>query len=121
MTEEKKKVTVKIIQTEGASSLVEFENEGLLARVFVPRTKIKDGECSADVLDRGVPYGVPWETLLDFSSLTPEWIAQKMRAKGIWTLEDLLDKDRVLIRIGTDEIAKPIFAAAERAKKAKRR
>lgn len=122
MTEENEKVKVEIIQTEGASSLVQFVEDGCLSRVFVPKEKVKDGECTADVLKKkGIPYGVPWETLLDFSSLTPKTIAQELRMRGLWTVDDLLKKDRVLIKIGTDYIAKPIFAAAERVKKDKRR
>ena len=120
MTEDKERINVEIVETKGASSLVQYEQDGRVARVFVPKGKVKDGTCDLDVLQKGAAYGVPWETLLDLSSITPEDIAQRLRARGIWTADDLLQHDRVLIKIATDTIAKPIFDAMKRANKQRR-
>jgi len=119
--EEKKRIEVKTIETKGASSLVEFVKDDRVFRVFVPKGKIKDDTCDPDVLEKGTPYGVPWEDLLDLSDVSPETIAQELRARGIWTADDLLQHDRVLIRIATTILAEPIFAAMKRAERKKRR
>jgi hypothetical protein len=105
-------VPVRVIGAKGESALVEWEAGGRLRRNFVPVDKIAEDACDAVALEVGIPYGLPWEVALDLSGVTPEAVADKLRRAGIWTLEDLRDRDRQLLRIGTDMIGSAVWKAA---------
>ena len=85
--EEKKKpkrTPVRVVGTKGGSSLVEWGER----RAYVPAGAVKDGNVSDLTLQRGVPYGVPWDDLA-------EGLAAKMHAVGIWTKEDMARNARL--------------------------
>lgn len=76
---------MKIIKRQGQASLIEFIDEnGRLSRVVVPQGKEND----PDVLEEGIPYGIPWEDIF-FPQTTPQIVADELRRRGIWTIEDL--------------------------------
>lgn len=50
-----------------------------------PHIVIVPDDC--DDPSMGIPYGEPWE--LSVVNITPEQIAQALREKNIWTLDDL--------------------------------
>ena len=85
----KQHIIIDIIERKGQSALVEWPQGGDLRRAYVPASKIKDAKCDEDVLNAGLPFGVPWEELIDASGLTPGAIAMELRRRGIWTSADI--------------------------------
>jgi len=77
-----------------AAALVEWMIRGDYKRVMVPRAELVETEqrgfyeCSEEVLEAGLPYGVDWEKLIKCSA-TPLRIAKVLRRRGIWTVADL--------------------------------
>ncbi len=105
MTEDKEKkpkaarrIEVRVVAQEGESALVEWAEEGDLRRAYVPVGKIEGGRCSMDDLNAGIPYGVPWEDLIDVSGLTREAVGREMRRKGFWTSADINENMRTVQR-----------------------
>lgn len=85
-------ISIKIIQSGGQSSLVEWydPDRGML-RAYVPTPELSNGKCSRDVLDAGIPYGIPWSEIVSVF-LSPETIQRELRRIGIWDEDDLLKK-----------------------------
>lgn len=81
-----------IADYERGKSLVEFEEDGDLRRVVIPRKGLdpSDGVVDVDpeVLRNGEAYGDPFEDMLSVS-ISPESIARELRRNGIWTADDL--------------------------------
>jgi len=93
MTEDKKvkMIPVKVIFQQKEATLVEWVEKGKKQRVTVQAGKVVDGKVSADDLDIGIPYGVPWEQYKP-KVITGEDIAEALHnttEEGIWTKEDL--------------------------------
>lgn len=96
VTEEKPKpkrrklIDVRVIQRKGKSALIEWSVKDDRRRAFVPADAVEDGnKCDKDVIDAGVPYGAPWEELVDVSGLTPEAVGREMRRRNLWTAADV--------------------------------
>jgi len=104
---------VKIVETQGQSALVQYEDGDTLHRRYVPVKEIKRGKVEDEVLAAGIQYGIDWESRLDLSGLTPLAVDRALKEKGIWTTEDLFAKDRAIIRIATTLLGRAIFAARE--------
>ena len=76
--------------------LVEFSDEkGNPHRYSLPAESVtieSDGSTvfiSEDDLDQlGIPYGIPWEHLLEEIYISSEQLANNLRKNGIWTSED---------------------------------
>ena len=81
-------VPVRIVQTEGASALVEWDDYGLY-RAFVPAEEIDEGRCPAAVLKAGIPYGEDWSLYLENVSITAAEISQALHRAGFWTARDI--------------------------------
>ena len=62
-------VAVRVVETEGRSSLVQLDD---YRRFYVPASKIKDGQVEQAALDKAVEYGIRWEAFLDLSELDIE-------------------------------------------------
>lgn len=92
MTEEKPQ-KVKVLQTQGQSALVEWYDKDaeLLRRAYVPNNELSNGTCSLEVLDSGIPYGLPWAKFLEIQ-MTPESLERELRRIGLWTLDDFASK-----------------------------
>ena len=105
-------VAVRVVETEGRSSLVQLDD---YRRFYVPASKVKDGQVEQAALDKAVEYGIRWEAFLDLSELDIESLAHALRKAGIWTRDDLQRLDRKLIRIATKFISKAVQDAAHRA------
>jgi hypothetical protein len=80
-------IPVTVIETRGESVLVEYQAGGL-QRVIIPAMLIQGGAVDAEELDQGVPYGLPWETIVKLQA-TPARLADELRKNGIWTIEDM--------------------------------
>lgn len=108
-------IDVRVIETKGQSSLVEYVDDDIPYRVYVPSHEIEDGQCSLFKLQSEyTTYGVQWSKYLNLSGITSMGIMKTLRERGIWTYEDLQEHDRVLIKIGTDTIGKAVWDAAKR-------
>lgn len=105
-------IPIRVLEESGRSVLVEVPGP---RRYYVPKSKIKDGNIEGPTLDKAQEYGVRWEAFLEPPDLSPETIAAALRHAGIWTLDDLKQRDRQLIRIATNLIGKAVYDAAERA------
>jgi len=111
--DEEAKIAVKIVEQHGKSVLVQWKEDAGLRRVYVPVKKIVDDTCDAETLERGIPHGIRWEELIDVGDITPEAIARELRQHGLWTLADLRQYDRHLIRIGTNLVGRAVWNAAQ--------
>lgn len=83
-------VSVREISHKGASSLVEWlDSAGNVKRSTLPSTELiyENGEVLVEDPDEGAPYGIAWEDLIH-TRMGPKAIADLLRQRGIWTLED---------------------------------
>jgi len=103
-------VSVKVIETHGKSVVVEFEQDGMPYRSYVDPTDIEDDKCDLERL-RDAPCSITWN--FDFSDLARD-AELELKKHGIWTYEDLQQKDRVIIRIATNLLGQRIWDAAKR-------
>lgn len=84
------KTKVREISHKGASSIVEWvDDAGNVKRSYLPSVEIihEKGEVLVNDPDEGAPYGVAWEDLIH-TRLGPKGIADLLRQRGVWTLED---------------------------------
>lgn len=116
---EKKMVPVQVLGTEGKSTLVAWDIDKTEKRGYVPAHLVMGHAdpgylVAHDDLLPSLPYGIPFAELLKLK-VTPKRLETALHQAGIWTLEDLKQKDRVLIRIATDLIGAAVWAAAQEA------
>lgn len=87
-------VQVKVIRSKGQVSLIQWNDEGRIRRMLVPRMEVVEDETKRTyipdkALAMGIPYGANWEARLKESYIiTGEKIAEQLEAVGIWTKED---------------------------------
>ena len=81
-------VIVKIVQRQGQAALVEWTDNGVTRRSTVPASVVEKGRVPTAELRRGIPYGEPWEDLIELHA-TPATLAAELRRRGIWTVDDL--------------------------------
>lgn len=79
---------VKLVQRDGHSALVEWFDGEDVRRGIVPVKALKGDSIEREELERAIPYGEPWEELVEFK-ITAEDLARNLRNRGIWTREDL--------------------------------
>lgn len=80
----------KLIRRQENVALVEVYDDGKYSRVIVPSNLVsQSGVVSADVVEMGIPYGCPWEEMITLTA-TPEMIANELRKRGVYTVEDLM-------------------------------
>jgi hypothetical protein len=70
------------------SVLVEWIVEGMYHRAYVPLGKLKDGTVAEKDLERGIPYGEPWEKWIEITA-TPKSVANELRRHGMWRWQDV--------------------------------
>ena len=106
-------IPVKVIKTKGLSSLVEWDGP---QRAFVPTIEIADGQVLASTLEECPPYGIVWENFIAFGEIEG-LVCTQLKKAGIWTYEDLQNRDRILNRIATNIIGAEVWRAAKHATK----
>lgn len=79
---------VTVVNRQGASVLVEWQDNGNLRRASLPARSVVDNEVDDTELGYAVAYGLPWEQLLTVR-VTPDAVANALRRRGIWTASDL--------------------------------
>ena len=103
-------IPVKVIEVHGASALVQYEVDGMPYRSYVDPADIEADRCPMERL-RDAPCGIEWQ--FDFSTLAED-VERELKARGIWTCDDLAQKDRAIIRIATNLLGAAIWDAAKR-------
>jgi hypothetical protein len=88
------RVRVRVVRRSGSAALVEWLDNESLRRATVPLSQIefddpKMGTVDEEILEMGIPYGLPWEEIIGEIKITPSIIANTLRQHGIWTLEDI--------------------------------
>jgi hypothetical protein len=58
-------------------------------RAIIPKTSLDGDEVSQEVLEQGIPYGLPWGELIKVK-ITAQMIEEALHSRGIWTAEDAL-------------------------------
>jgi len=81
-------VPITVVNRQGTSVLVEWQDNGNLRRAILPAGSVIDNAVDEAELGYAVAYGLPWESMLTFR-VTPERIADALRRHGIWTASDL--------------------------------
>lgn len=87
-------VNVRLINAKGQSSLVEYVDGEIRRRVYVPSISVKDGQVSAEDLNRGIPYGYPLEEI-EFT-VGGAGLAEALHKMNLWTIEDVLKSPQKL-------------------------
>lgn len=84
------KTKVKKIFHKGSASVVEWEDsQKYLHRTIIPTTEIveENGNLFVEDIEDGPEFGMNWESLIQ-TMIGPKGIADLLRRRGIWTLED---------------------------------
>lgn len=85
---------IKVIQSKGQSTLVEFIHDGVSIRKFVPSDEVINGMVADQVLERAIPYGYPWsEISLTFDA---NMFEREMHNRELWTIEEALRNPKKL-------------------------
>jgi len=90
-----KLIPVRELSTTGMSSLVEYLDKNGLHRVSVPANKVAD-KMDLELLEAGVPFGVPWAEL-PIKPFTGKELQAALYAAGLWTAEDVMTRPQVVI------------------------
>jgi len=112
----RKLITVRIIEQRGPSALIEWNVDDDIRRAFVPADTIEGDKCDGEIVEAGVPYGIPWEELADISSITPEAIGKEMRRRGLWTADDM-ERNMQKVSKAIAVIISPVIISLRRAAK----
>lgn len=79
---------VQVVERKDKTTLVQYVDDGLTVRKYIPSVEVGTGQVLDKVLERGIPYGYPWgEIDLKFDS---QKFANEMHAVNIWTVDDAL-------------------------------
>lgn len=69
--------------------MVEYTRAGKLARVVVPVEAVIGGAVDADLIEAGVPYGLPIASLVTLKATSADF-ETNLHKNDIWTAEDIL-------------------------------
>lgn len=87
------------------ASLVQWEESQQLKRGWVPNTSLDENwQISREELNRAMPYGLPFQTILECIIIDNNILANELRRRHIWTEADILQNPM--------EISRAIVAAA---------
>lgn len=92
---------VRKVSHKGQSSVVEWSDDsGYIRRVIVPSDQIvkENDELFVEDVEDGYPYGAEWETLIH-TKVGPKGIADLLRKRGIWTVEDYANNTAVVTSV----------------------
>ena len=82
------RVRIITISRKGASTLVQYVDNGAVNRKYVPSKSIVENSVDAESLHRGIPYGYPWgEVNIVFDTQRFE---NELHNVDIWTTADAL-------------------------------
>ena len=93
-TEKLSRTNVTVVSKKGETALVQYMLDGVLNRKYIPVKELGNGYVLDTVLDKGIPYGHPWDEInLTFDS---NRFAHEMRQVGLWTVEDAMKSPQKL-------------------------
>lgn len=88
-----KTIVANVVTQAGRVALVQWLDDSSLRRSHVPADEVKRGRCKRDVLEAGIPYGVPWEeiveSIINAQIFHPAAFADELRKHDIWTADDV--------------------------------
>lgn len=87
-------VPVRVIMVKKNSALIEWADNGVTKRGFIPANKVAD-ELPHSLLQAAKPYGLQWEEILS-PHISAKDLAKELYNAGVFTHEDTLHKDKVL-------------------------
>jgi hypothetical protein len=88
------KTPVTIIRTKESSTLVQYVEDGVLSRKYVPTVEVVDSMVADEILARGIPYGYTWEDVeLKFDMLK---FVNELHNSDAWTIDDVLKSPQKL-------------------------
>lgn len=82
------KTLVTIVTMKDHSLLVEYFENDILTRKYVPVSKLEGNYIADDVLASGIQYGYPWEEMDIVFDM--KLFAVEMHNAELWTVDDLL-------------------------------
>lgn len=80
-------IPVRVWEVRGTTAIVELA-EDAPRWIAVPVAAVQDNQISERDAALGIEYGLPYERLIA-ASWTPESMAEQLRRRGFWTVEDL--------------------------------
>ena len=102
-------VDVRVVSVHGASVLVEYKDDGLVSRCYVPRFAIEHGSYRIDrcpkpvvpvsILTSAIEYGTDFAKLFVNTSIDAIEFAKKLRQSGIWTIDDYQSRSMTVYNI----------------------
>ena len=97
-------VEVSVVFRKNSAILVEFiDHDKNPVRVSISTDSAelfdegKKARVTPEVLDQGIPYGIPFEHRLRAVTVTPDEIANAFHRDGLWTSEDILKNQKAVI------------------------
>ena len=81
-------IPVTIVETAGPTALIQWDQDGVPQRGYVPAKEVKEGAVSERALKAAAPYGVAWAKFAKEIKLSPADIERELRQIGVWTLAD---------------------------------
>ena len=113
------KTLVTVLSAKGASVLVEYLENDVLRRKYVPANTLNERYVADSVLECGIPYGYPWEEIqIDFNA---QQFAIEMQNAGLWTVEDVLREPNKLTGVLRKIFETSIRTVLETARREKKR
>lgn len=96
MTRQTKRIEAKKIFRKKLAIVIEFtESDGYPVRFAIPENigkELPDGKIlltEEEINIYGIPFGIPWEHLLESRQISSNTLAGELRKNGIWTREDV--------------------------------
>lgn len=98
--DEMKKLQVGIVSRTENTILIEYMKDGVTKRCHIPASVVITNEgLDPSVVDMGVPYGIPFETIFQPSPVTGKQFENAMHVNGIWTYEEMISSPNVILGI----------------------
>ena len=92
---DEERVSVKIIRTQGKTSLIEWEHYGRTFRGSVLSSEISEKTVSMETLENATLYGLDFSTLSIPGALELE---KELHSVGIWTADEVLHNRTELLQ-----------------------
>jgi len=116
-----RKVRVMVVRQRGESALVQWTSAGLISRCYIPVEEIGAGEkVGQDVLEAGIPFGLPFHELMDDIHITSVEVCNALRQRAFWTMQDIETKPQAAVGAINQLIAKKVGELISSAKEFER-
>lgn len=97
---------VKRVRSGRGTILIEWTRDDMIHRGWIPDDMINaDNEVTERTIQSSIPFGLPFEHIIDRQTISPQILADSLRRRGIWTEEDVMKNP--------ETVQKAIIASAE--------